>query len=90
VAFKTAAVNRHNARLRNEGMNAQIYIPGLARALSEADLSHENLDGWLMVNDVGGGLDLNTIDVYVGEGREAYRYYLAVSSIYSTPVYLRQ
>jgi RHS repeat-associated protein len=86
VAFKTAASNPNNQQLKDE----LIYIPELVTALEENGVSHPNLDGWLTVSDVGGGLSMNSIDIYIGEGDQAlFRYYSIVRQIEDTPVYIR-
>jgi len=54
-------------------------------------ISHPNLDGYLTVNDTGGRLAQNSIDVYVGEGDEALRFYRAIAwnlKLENTPVYI--
>ena len=86
VAFETAARNPGNEILEGAG----VYIPELVTILEGLGLSHPNLDGLLTVTDVGMGLGMNTIDVYIGEGQAAFsQYYDIVRAIENTPVYLR-
>jgi 3D (Asp-Asp-Asp) domain-containing protein len=86
VAFKTAARNPGNFDLKDK----KIYIPELVTVLHMEGLDHPNLDGFFTVNDIGGKLDIDTIDIYIGEGQQIYdKFYFIVRGIENTPVYIR-